>query len=231
MEMKSWLKRLLEKVIPPMPDFYALINEQCDLCVQTMVAFVAYMEESTVENAALVRELEKRGDELKMRNNRVLDKAFTTPIDREDIYDAIIRIDEIMNYAKTTVRELEVLELKPDRHMHEMAVELRDGARALQRGFALLSGNSAEAEAEALIARKAERRVERVYRRAIAELFHPDALLQKVPAGNSEGARHRLVVGVIDILKHREIYRHMSNGADRLASASDKLNDIIVKIS
>jgi len=36
---------------------------------------------------------------------------------------------------------------------------------------------------------------------------------------------------MIDIFKHREICRHMSNGAESLAHTADKLNDIIVKIS
>ena len=36
---------------------------------------------------------------------------------------------------------------------------------------------------------------------------------------------------LIDYIKRREIYRHLSNGADRLAWAADRLHDIIVKIS
>jgi len=225
------LKKLIAKVIPPMPDFFSLINEQCVLCVQTMSAFVVYMENGDADKARLIRQLEKHGDELKQRNSRILNRAFTTPMDREDIYDAIMSIDDIINYAKTTVRELEVLEIKPDRYMLEMAMELRDGAEALQRGFAMLSANPAHAEDDALAARKAEQRVERVYRQAIAKLFNPDVLLKKVP-GDDGGTEHRqLALVMVDIFKHREIYRHMSNGADSLAHTADKLNDIIVKIS
>jgi hypothetical protein len=175
--------------------------------------------------------MEKHGDELKHRNSRILNRAFTTPMDREDIHDAITRIDEIMNYAKTTVRELEVLDVRPDRFMLEMAIELRDGAEALQRGFAMLARNPAHAEDDALAARKAERRVERVYRQAIARLFSPDLLLQQLPDNNGGSEHRQLALTMIDIFKHREIYRHMSNGADSLALAADKLNDIIVKIS
>ncbi|MDQ6996556.1 MAG: DUF47 family protein [Mariprofundus sp.] len=225
------LKKLMNRVIPPMPDFFSLINEQCVLCVQTMSAFVAYMENGDADKARLIRRLEKQGDELKRRNSKILNRAFTTPMDREDIYDAIMSIDDIINYAKTTVRELEVLELQPDQYMLEMAIELRDGAEALQRGFAMLSTNPAHAEDDALAARKAEQRVERVYRQAIAKLFHPDALLEKVPGDDSGSEHQQLALVMVDIFKHREVYRHMSNGADQLAHTADKLNDIIVKIS
>ncbi len=225
------LKKMIDKIIPPMPDFFSLINEQCELCVQTMAVFVTYMENGDASKADQIRHMEKHGDELKQRNRKILNRAFTTPMDREDILDAITSIDEIINYAKTTVRELEVLDLRPDQYMLEMAIELRGGTEALHRGFAMLSSNPAHAEDDALAARKAERRVERVYRQAIAHLFHPDVVLEKVPGDDGGSEHHQLALTMIDIFKHREIYRHMSNGADSLALAADKLNDITVKIS
>ncbi|HEB96883.1 MAG TPA: DUF47 family protein, partial [Sedimenticola thiotaurini] len=91
-----------------MPNFYHLIDEQCDQCVAGMEVFVAYMESGDEELANEVRLMEKQGDELKARNISILDSAFATPIDREDIYRAIVSIDHILNYAKTTVREIEV---------------------------------------------------------------------------------------------------------------------------
>ncbi|PIP03049.1 MAG: DUF47 domain-containing protein [Zetaproteobacteria bacterium CG12_big_fil_rev_8_21_14_0_65_54_13] len=227
----SYLRKLVDRVIPPMPDFFTLINEQCDLCLQAMTVFVSYMERGDAETAAEIRRLEKQGDKLKRRNSQVLDKAFTTPMDREDIHDAITSIDDIINYAKTTVREMEVLNLEPDRHMLEMANELLAGCQALQRGFAKLSAEPSHAEHDAMAARKAERRVESVYRHAIGQLFHTEAMLKKIPGDNNGDGHQLLALSIIDIFKHREIYRHMSNGADRLAHAADKLNDIVVKIS
>ncbi len=225
------LKTLIDRVIPPMPDFFTLINEQCELCVQSMAVFAIYMEHGGKKEAERIRQLEKHGDALKRRNSNILNRSFTTPMDREDIIDAIMSIDDIINYAKTTVRELEVLDIQPDQYMLEMAIELRDGAEALQRGFAMLSSNPAHAEDDALAARKAEQRVERVYRQAIATLFHPDALLEKVPEQDGGTEHRQLALVMVDIFKHREIYRHMSNGADKLAHTADKLNDIIVKLS
>ena len=105
----SVLTRLVDRVFPRMPDFYSLLNDQCNLVVEAMEVFVQFMENGDRALAKQVRALEKRGDELKARNTDILNKSFSTPMDREDIYRAIATIDHIVNYAKTTTREIEVL--------------------------------------------------------------------------------------------------------------------------
>ena len=229
-ERPSVLKRLSERVFPRMPDFYVLLNEQCDLAVRAMETFVGFMEEPAQEKADHVRQLEHQGDELKARNNAILDRAFATPMDREDIYRAIIGIDQVVNYAKTTVRELEILELKPDAHMIEIAVLIKGGTEALRDGYRALTADPQAAEVASQAARKAERNTEKVYRAAIAELFHVEELARSLEA-NEHGAGARALTTIVDLLKRREIYRHMSNWADRLAHAGDELHDIIVKIT
>lgn len=227
---ESGVTRLIDRVFPRMPNFYRLIDEQCDLAVEAMEVFVEFMETGDPAKAEQVRELEKRGDELKARNMEILDKAFATPMDREDIYRAIVSIDHIVNYAKTTTREMEVLEVKPDQYMAEMAILLKEGAEALREGYAKLSTEPAAGEAGAQAARKAERRTEKVYRRALAELFDVEDMVKALDE-NAQGAASKAMLRVIDIFKHRELYRHMSNGADRLAHAGENLHDIIVKIA
>ena len=61
------------------------------------------------------------------------------------------------------------------------------------------------------MARKAERKAEKSYRRAIAALFQGD--------------------DYITMFKRREIYRHLSNAADRMANCANTLHDIVVKIT
>ncbi len=170
----SVVTRLVDRVFPRMPDFYSLLNEQCDLAVEAMEVFVQFMEKGDMHLAKQVRALEKRGDELKARNTDILSKSFSTPMDREDIYRAIATIDHIVNYAKTTTREIEALKVEPDKYMLELAVLLKEGAYALQRGYKKLSTNPNQADEDAQAARKAERSSEKVYRRALGELFQDE---------------------------------------------------------
>jgi uncharacterized protein Yka (UPF0111/DUF47 family) len=220
----------MDRVFPRMPDFYSLLNDQCNLVVEAMEVFVQFMESGDKALAKQVRSLEKRGDELKARNTDILNKSFSTPMDREDIYRAIATIDHIANYAKTTTREIEVLKVTPDKYMLELAVLLKEGAYAVQRGYRKLSENPQQAEEDSQAARKAERSSEKVYRRALGELFREDAYLEIL--GNQEtDAKVEAVKLVLDIFKRREVYRHLSNAADRLARAGEVLHDIVVKIS
>jgi uncharacterized protein Yka (UPF0111/DUF47 family) len=226
----SVITRLVDRVFPRMPDFYSLLSEQCDLVVEAMEVFVQFMENGDRALARQVRALEKRGDEIKARNTDILNKSFSTPMDREDIYRAITTIDHIANYAKTTTREIEVLMVEPDKYMLELAVLLKEGAYALQWGYRKLSESPHLAEEDSQAARKAERSSEKVYRRALGELFREDAYIEILDSQETN-TRVAAVKLVLEIFKRREVYRHLSNAADRLARAGEVLHDIVVKIS
>lgn len=245
-EAVSWPSRLLNAMFPRMPNFYTLLNNQCILAAHAMEVFVHYMETGDKAKAEEVRRLEHEGDKLKTRNIDALNRSFSTPFDREDIYRAILAIDESLNYAKTTVREMEILCVEPDAHMLEMAQLLHLGAKALETGFAALKKHPSDAEHQATAVHKTERQVEKIYRRAIAELFDPEHYVRNIAQKRKEPAEaialllepmdqagcSAVVQGltfVMEVLKRREIYRHLSNASDHLAHAEDILHDIVVK--
>ena len=64
-------------------------------------------------------------------------------------------------------------------------------------------------------AKALENRVESVYREALADLFSE-------ATGNDNDA-------IVKILKQREVYRHLSNAADRGDEAANVIADIVVK--
>ena len=206
----SIFRRLFDRVFPKTPDFFALLTEQCQHVAQTTGRLVEFMETGDAAVGQCIRQDEHEADRVKIRNLHTLNEAFSTPIDREDLYRAIVDLDEIVNYCKTTVSEMEVLDLKPDKHCLEMAMHIKLGTDALVQGYARLAKEPALAAEDADIARKAERRVEKNYRRAIAELFVGD--------------------DYIHMFKRREIYRHLSNAADRMANCANTLHDIVVKM-
>jgi uncharacterized protein Yka (UPF0111/DUF47 family) len=228
----SAVTRLVDRVFPRMPDFYGLINAQCDLICEAMDVFVQFMETGAPELGKRVRTMEKEADDLKARNMEVLSRAFATPMDREDIYRAIVTIDEILNYAKTTVREVDALSVTPDDYMADMARLIRDGSRCLRAGYAKLSSAPADADSDAAAARKAERSTEKLYRAALKELFdaetHIEALRNEDKDPDTEAKAMRYV---FEVFKRRELYRHLSNAADRLEHAGGVLHDIVVQIA
>ncbi|MBU3696728.1 DUF47 domain-containing protein [Dechloromonas sp.] len=208
---RSVFRRLFDRVFPKMPDFFTLLTDQCQQVARTAGLLVEFMESGDPATGQMIRRDEHEADKIKVRNLHTLNEAFSTPIDREDLYRAIIDLDEVVNYCKTTVSEMDVLALTPDKHCLEMAMHIKLGSDALALGFSRLAKTPREAAADADAARKAERKVEKAYRRAIAELFQGD--------------------DYIHMFKRREIYRHLSNAADRMANCANTLHDIVVKMS
>jgi len=205
----SIVHRILSRVFPKAPDFYQLLAEQADQVAHTVTLLVRFMETADPATAKQIKKDEHAADGLKARNIHTLNEAFYTPVDREDIYRAIMDLDEVVNYCKSTVNEMDVLGVGPDAYTLEMARCLHQGVLALASGFARLKIAPQAAADDADLARKAERRVEKRYRRALADLFQGEDYL--------------------NMFKRREIYRHLSNAADRMAHCANTLHDIVVK--
>lgn len=206
----SLLARVFERVLPVAPDFFGMLAAQSHGVEKTMERLVDFMETGSAEANAQIHADEHAADDVKVANIRVLNEAFSTPIDREDIYRAIVNLDDIVNYCKSTVNEMDMLGLSPDKHMLEMSRAILTGATALRNGFSKLGNNTGAAAQDAEGARKAEHRVEMLYRLALADLFQGDNYIQ--------------------MFKKREIYRHLSNAADRMAHCASTLHDIVVKM-
>ncbi|MCB1961075.1 MAG: DUF47 family protein [Rhodocyclaceae bacterium] len=208
---RSIVHRVLDRIFPKAPDFFGMLNEQAEQSHHTTLLLVDFMQSGDPALAKEIKRDEHRADTVKVRNLHALNEAFATPFDREDIYRAVMHLDNVVNYCKSTVNEMDALGVKPDPFMHAMAVQLAAGTAALTSGFARLASTPREAEQDAHAARKADRRVEKIYRKALAALF--------------QGEEY------IDMFKRREVYRHLANGAHRMAACANTLHDIVVKIT
>ncbi|AWI79610.1 MAG: DUF47 domain-containing protein [Betaproteobacteria bacterium HGW-Betaproteobacteria-13] len=206
---RSIVFRVLDRIFPKAPDFHRLLTEQALQVVHTVTLLVQFMEQATPAVAKQIKADEHAADRLKIHNLHTLNEAFSTPFDREDIYRAIMDLDEVVNYCKSTVNEMDVLGVGPDPYTMEMARALQQGVKALATGFSVLAKQPALSAECADVGRKAERKVEKLYRKALAELFQGEDYL--------------------NMFKRREIYRHLSNAADRMAHCSNTLHDIVVK--
>ncbi|MBA3024552.1 MAG: DUF47 family protein [Gammaproteobacteria bacterium] len=208
---KTMLARILDRVFPKVPDFFHMLTEQTIEVALTVSLLVDYMKHGDPAIAESLKENVHQADLLKVRNLHELNDAFSTPIDREDIYRAIMALDDIVMYCKTTVHEMDVLGVTPDRFMRDISLRIKEGVDALANGFAKLGTTPATAALDADIARKAERHAEKLYRFALPELFEGD--------------------DYINMFKRREIYRHLTNAAEHMAQCANTLHDIVVKIS
>jgi uncharacterized protein Yka (UPF0111/DUF47 family) len=206
----SLVARIFGRALPTVPDFFTMLAAQSAEVEKTVAQLVAFMETTDKAIEKQIHDDEHAADAVKVANIHILNEAFSTPMDREDIYRAIVDLDEIVNSCKSTVNEMAALEVSPDRYTLEMTRELLIGAAALRRGFAKLGKDTASSADDARIARKAEHAVNKVYRAGLVELF--------------QGTDY------INMFKRREIYRHLTIAGAHLSNCAGTLNDVVVKL-
>ena len=196
------------------PDrFINLLIQQAEFAVAGMQALQDYVKAGDENLAKSVSDVEKEADEVRRILIDELNRTFVTPIDREDIFALSLSIDDILDYANTTIEEMTLLHVQPNVYVERMVSLLTDAAREIYMGVTRLQDHPNVANDHAVRAKALENRMETVYREAIANLFN-------MP---------RDVDHVVDMLKLREIYRHLSNAADRGDNAANVIGDIVVK--
>ena len=193
--------------------FHKLIHQQASITYDGLRLLVKYLETQDGEIAEELDLKEKEADEVRRILIDELNRTFVTPFDREDIFALSRSIDDVMDYANTTVSEMVILKVEPTKFMLRIAALLKDAAYEIFQAVQRLEKNPAVATDHAQRAKTLENRVESVYREAIADLF-------KGP----EDVHH-----IVEMLKLREVYRHLSNAADRGDEAANIIADIVMK--
>src|SRR5574342_583719 len=111
--------------------YIKVIHDQASLTLEGMEALKAYMENLDGEAAAVLTAKEKEADEARRILIDELNHTFVTPFDREDIFALSRAIDDVLDYAYSTVDEMEVLRVEPTPFMRRIASLLRDAANEL----------------------------------------------------------------------------------------------------
>ena len=189
--------------LPQTPDVVGALVRQMEVTAEGMDAFEAWAA-GEEDAGRRVRDCEHRADQLKRELRTALTEAFTTPLGPEDLFELSLRLDDVLNGAKNTVREAEVMRALPDEPMATMAGELAEGTRKLAEALAAVdSGRLEEETAAADAAVKSQRRVEHTYREAMSALLLSDDL--------------------DEVTARRELYRRMVRISDHLAGVAQRV--------
>jgi predicted phosphate transport protein (TIGR00153 family) len=190
-------------------DFFQLLLEQARMSEQGMKLLCDFVRTPSEATGNEVKTAEKEADELRRHLIDAINRTLVTPFDREDIFALSRSLDDMIDYANSTVEEMMLFQAPTNEHLVQMSEALFEGARHITAAVESLRHMPNGLQNHIILAKKSENRMEHLYREALAELF-------KTP-------------DVVTIIKMREIYRHLSNAADRGDEAADILSDILVK--
>src|SRR4026207_1634492 len=193
--------------------FHKLIQEQASITFERLKLLVKYLETQAPEIAEELRLKENEADEVRRILIDELNRSFVTPFDREDIFALSRSIDDVIDYADSTVSEMVTLKVYPTKYMQRMGTPVKGAAVGTSRAFLRLQKHPNVAIDHAQRAKALENRGEAVYREALADLF-----------SGPEDLHH-----VVEMLNLREVYRPLSKAADRGDEAANIIADVVVK--
>lgn len=205
-----WLSGFLE----PSTDFYDLLNQHAAKVLGGVEALRDWvMSAERDERFQHLRDLENDADALKLQLGKKLFDAFITPFDREDIFELVTRMDEVINAAKSTAREIDAYGVDPRSapNIDGLLEILVEGTQHLVTAIKALRDDLPLASAQALLARKAENKFTKAYRAAVKDLFEDDDIKR--------------------ILRVKEVYKQMLNAAEKIDLVGDRLQHTVVKMS
>ena len=191
-------------------DFYCVLIQQAQVIRDTVSALCVFCENPTPENGDFVKAKEREADQVHYQLVDAINHTFITPIDREDLFRLSLSIDDLADYAWTTVKDLHIYDIPPDKNLLSMANILLQMADGLLLCVINLKGNRPIVATEAKKVKKLENAMNGRFHESIAELFTSDDVKR--------------------ILKYREIYSHMNHASDKGDMCANLIQDIIVKL-
>jgi hypothetical protein len=195
--------------------FITLLIRQAEVTVEGIKLLqqcIQLPNEAAIEK---MRAKEYEADEIQRILIDELHNTFITPIDREDIFNLSLNIDEMIDYALTTIEEMNLLAVEADEHLEQMVALVCQEAEELAMAMHRINANPRVAGDHAQRAKKIENEVEHIYRLAIADLFTKAKDFKPLMA----------------MLRRREVYRHVANMSDKADDAANVVGMVVMKLT
>lgn len=165
-------------------------------------------------NVDKIEELEHNGDRLVNVVVKELNEAFITPIDREDIYSLIKKMDDILDLINSTMHRFSMYDIKESTHesklLADMIVECTKHILELMSELNSV-GYKAKCIKETIISiHKIESEADRLFRKTVAELFKNET-------------------NAIEVIKWKEIYQILENTIDKCEKIANTVEGVVIK--
>lgn len=199
--MKRWF-------LPESPDLLGLLSRQGAVTLAGLDALSAWAH-GDPQKEAIVRESEHQADAARKEVLLAVQRSLVTPIAPEDAFELSERLDHIMNGGKDLVREADLLGMRPDPAIAEMADLVDLATRDLVSAFPHLAASPRKATDAADAAIRHVRAIEHVYRRAMSALLD--------------------VAEIREIAGRRELYRRCARMGDAVEHVANRIWYAVVK--
>lgn len=172
------------------------------------VALDAVERHLTIEEGReRINQLEHDGDDVRLEVVKALSKAWTTPLDREDLFRLSRSIDDVLDNTRDFVRELYLWQGVPGSYANVALTHVISALRGLETAIA--AGQPSEMREACLDAGKEASHVRRAFESGLAELYSGEVS--------------------VETLKTRDLLRRLDVIGLRLSEAIDTMLDGLIK--
>ena len=194
--------------------FFELIQASARNIVEAARNFKALSEEMARCNefAALMREVEEKGDQLTHDLVRLLNRVFVTPFDREEILTLAVRLDDMVDGLEAATARLSIYGLtQQDPIIQGFGRILYDQARAIEAAM--------------------ERLCNRQWQQVIADSVRINELENEADELLREGLRaiFQNPTDVVRLIQLKEVYETLEDTTDRGEDIANVLESVVVR--
>jgi len=199
-----------EGLFPIKRDFYKMISDQAHATTTVMGNLHSWLDNRSAENFQRLFSQVAEADRIRFNMEDHLIEAFATPFDRQDIYSLSVEMARIVEYAKSTLQEMDAFTVRADQVIMNMVQQLHIGTDKLAEATEVLKKSPRKSKIEIVTIRKAQMTIEEQYRAGMAELFRSTDIMYA--------------------MKYREVYHHIKDAAVHLGYTTDVLHKIVVRV-
>ena len=163
------------------------------------------------ERAKRIKDIEHAGDELTHELIERLNKTFITPIDREDIHQLTSRLDDVIDLVHEVAEHLamyRIREIRPD--ALELARIVPLATQQICAAIDQLDAGPETGRTHWVEINRLENEGDRIYRRAVADLFSGD-------------------YKAMDVLKWKEVIENLEEAVDGLENVANIIESTVLK--
>jgi predicted phosphate transport protein (TIGR00153 family) len=160
--------------------------------------------------ATKIKDLEHAGDDLTHNVIKELNKTFITPIDREDIHDLCLALDDVLDLIDATAGRMVLFNISESIYgIPEMWAVLQSQAKEIGKAIEKLQ-DADHAIEHCIEINRLETDADRLFQMAIGNLFEK-------------------VKDPIDVIKRKEIIETLEKATDKAEDVANVLETILVK--
>ena len=213
------MKKIMHWLVPKEEKFFDMLTEQSENALEgakELKIFVnnysKFERSDRKTKAHAIKTIEHKGDELTHHIIEKLNKSFITPIDKEDIHEMAVLLDDITDLINAVSLRFVLLGIERiDDYITKLVDIIANAVAEVNKNIADLR-NLKHVKEHYIKIHSLENEADDVYHEALSELFH-------------------FYKNSIDIIKYKEIYELLEEIMDKCEEVTNVIEGTVVKHS